>query len=285
MGKQGCVVKHFSIVKLNDCRTQMMSLTFLIVASLLQGLLEWLPVSSEGQNVLFLISLIGDPELALSLSLFLHLGTACTVLVYYRHLVVKLITSNAPTQKIGDLRRILVFVTLGTGFSGVILFIYFLDLVGAYSGSVIMGLVGILLIVTASILYFSKRMGGKRRFHQLSNYEAVILGIIQGIAVLPGISRSGLTIAALLWLRNDQENALFGSFLMSIPASFGVVFLEAVTGTLPSLRFWQILLTLALTFVTGYLSMDFLLRLSRRMNFPLFCLLLGLIALILNVPY
>ncbi len=262
----------------------MVSLLLLIVVSLLQGLLEWLPVSSEGQNVLVLISFVGDPDLALSLSLFLHLGTCFAVLVYFRHLNVKIITARFPDREISDLRRILIFVTLGTGFSGVILYIYFVDLIGAYSGSVIMGLVGIFLIVTAGILYFSKRIGGKRRFHQLSNFEAVILGIIQGIAVLPGISRSGLTIAALLWLRNDQENALFGSFMMSIPASLGVVFLETVTGTLPPLRFWEILLTVTLTFATGYLSMDFLLRLSRRMNFPLFCLLLGLIALILNVP-
>ena len=263
----------------------MVSLSLLIVVSLLQGLLEWLPVSSEGQNVLVLISLVGNPDFALSLSLFLHLGTCFAVLVYYRHLIVKLITPRYPEREITDIRQILFYITLGTGLSGIILYIYFLDLLGAYSGSVVMGLVGVFLIVTAGILYFSKRMGGQRRFHQLSNYEAVILGIIQGIAVLPGISRSGLTIAALLWLRNDQENALFGSFLMSIPASLGVVFLEAVTGTLPLLRFWQILLTLALTFATGYLSMDFLLRLSRRMNFPLFCLLLGLIALILNIPF
>ncbi len=263
----------------------MVSLTLLILTSLLQGLLEWLPVSSEGQNVIVLISLVGDPDLAFSLSLFLHLGTCFAVLVYYRHPIVKIVIPRYPEREVTDLRRILILVTLGTGFSGVIIYIYFLDLVGAYSGSVVMGLVGIFLIVTAGILYFSKKIGGQRRFHQLSNYEAVILGMIQGIAVLPGISRSGLTIAALLWLRNDQENALFGSFLMSIPASLGIVFLEAVTGTLPPLHFWEILLTLALTFVTGYLSMDFLLRLSRRMNFPLFCLLLGLIALILNVPF
>jgi len=263
----------------------MVSLTLLIVVSLLQGLLEWLPVSSEGQNVLVLISFVGNPDIALSLSLFLHLGTCFVVLVYYRHLIIKIINPRYPEREITDIRRILFYITLGTGLSGIILYIYFLDLVGAYSGSVVMGLVGVFLILTAGILYFSKRMGGQRRFQQLSNYEAVILGIIQGIAVLPGISRSGLTIAALLCVRTDQENALFGSFMMSIPASLGVVFLEAVTGTLPPLIFWQILLTLALTFATGYLSMDFLLRLSRRVNFPKFCLLLGIIAIILNVPF
>jgi len=148
-----------------------------------------------------------------------------------------------------------------------------------------MGIVGIFLILTAGILHFSRRMRGQRSFHQLSNSEALVLGIIQGIAVLPGISRSGLTIATLLWLGTDQENALFGSFLMSIPASLGVVFLEAVTETLPPLLFWEVLLTLSLTFVTGYLSMDFLLLLSKKMNFPLFCLILGLIALLLNLPF
>ena len=73
----------------------MISLTFLIIASLLQGLLEWLPVSSEGQNVLVLISLAGDPDLALSLALFLHLGTGFAALFYYRHLFAKMLWVRA----------------------------------------------------------------------------------------------------------------------------------------------------------------------------------------------
>jgi len=196
-----------------------------------------------------------------------------------------MLTPRSPDRVTTDLHRILFFVTLGTGLSGFFLYRYFLDLVEAYSGSVVMGIVGVFLILTAGILHFSRRMRGQRSFHQLSNSEALVLGIIQGIAVLPGISRSGLTIAALLWLGTDQENALFGSFLMSIPASLGVVFLEAVTETLPPLLFWEVLLTLGLTFVTGYLSMDFLLLLSKKVNFPLFCLILGLIALLLNLPF
>jgi undecaprenyl-diphosphatase len=214
----------------------MVTLSFLIIASLLQGLLEWLPVSSEGQNVLFLISLIGDPELALSLSLLLHLGTAFAVLIYYRHLVVKLITPKVSTQKTRELRRILFYATLGTGRSGYVLYRYLVEVIGGYSGSTIMALVGVFLILTGGLLYFSRRAGGQREFHQFSNSMAFILGVIQGLAVLPGISRSGLNIASLLWLGTDQENDLFGSFLMSIPASLGVVFLEAVTGTLPQLR-------------------------------------------------
>ncbi|MFQ6126562.1 MAG: undecaprenyl-diphosphate phosphatase [Candidatus Heimdallarchaeota archaeon] len=263
----------------------MVSFFLLILVSLLQGLLEWLPVSSEGQNVLVLISVVGNPDFALSLSLFLHVGTCFAVLFYYRHLVVKMLTQRSPDRAITNLRRILVLVTFGTGLSGFILYRYFLDFVGTYSGSIVMALVGIFLMLTAGILYFSRRVEGWRRFHQLSNFEALSLGIIQGIAVLPGISRSGLTIAALLWLRNTQEDALFGSFLMSIPASLGIVFLEAVTETLPPLQFWEIFLTIGLTFGTSYLSMDLLLRVSRRVNFPLFCLILGLITLSLNLPF
>jgi len=263
----------------------MVTLTYLIIASLLQGLLEWLPVSSEGQNVLVLISLVGDPDLALSLSLFLHLGSSLAVLIYYRHLMVKLITSKAPTQKIGDLRRILFYVILGTGCSGYVLYRYLVELIDGYSRSIIMALVGVFLILTGVLLYFSRRVGGQREFHQFSNSKAFLLGFIQGFAVLPGISRSGLTIASLLWLGTDQENALFGSFLMSIPASVGVVFLLAITETLPPLLLWEILLALGLTFVTGYLSMEFLLRLSKKVNFALFCLLFGLIALVVNLPF
>ncbi|MFQ5821554.1 MAG: undecaprenyl-diphosphate phosphatase [Candidatus Heimdallarchaeota archaeon] len=99
----------------------MVSLSLLIIVSLLQGLLEWLPVSSEGQNVLVLISFVGDPDLALSFSLFLHLGTCFAVLVYYRHLIVKLITPRYPERETTYIRRILFYITLGTSLSGTIL--------------------------------------------------------------------------------------------------------------------------------------------------------------------
>ncbi len=263
----------------------MVSLTFLIIASLLQGLLEWLPVSSEGQNVLVLISLAGDPDQALSIALFLHLGTGFAALFYYRHLIYKIVTTRSPNQTTGDLRRILFFTTIGTGITGFILYNYLVDLIGVTSGSLFMSLIGIFLIITAGILYISKKMGGQRKFHDLSNVEALIIGLIQGFAVIPGISRSGLTIGALLMLRADQDEALFGSFLMSIPATFGVVALEAVTETLPSLLLWQIVLTLSLTCVIGYLSMNGLLRISKKINFPIFLLILGVIAVLLNIPY
>jgi len=262
----------------------METIFFLILASLLQGLLEWLPVSSEGQNVLILISLLGDPDFALSLSLFLHLGTCFSVLFYYRHLVIKLTITRSTDQSTTDLRRILFFVTLGTGCSGFVLYKYLLKFIGIFPGSIIMALVGIFLILTAGILYFTRRIRVRREIHQFSNSMAFFLGLIQGIAILPGISRSGLTIATLLWLGTDQEKSLFLSYLMSIPASLGVVFLEAVTETLPPLLIWEVLLTLTLTFITGYFSMGFLLRISRQIYFYKFCLLLGLISL-LNIHF
>ena len=94
-----------------------------------------------------------------------------------------------------------------------------------------------------------------------SDKEAAITGLTQGFSILPGISRSGVTMSALLMQRIDKETALEYSFLMSVPAVVGILIVEILTGgaTIPSISTVDLILMEVIVFVTGLLSMEFLL--------------------------
>ena len=133
-----------------------------------------------------------------------------------------------------------------------------------------------------------------REISQLAWYEALIVGMCQGLAILPGISRSGMTITALLLLKVKREDSLRGSFLLSVPASLGAVFLEMVRGQMRvntadfsfhigstiTLTFLDVLLLLGVTFLVGYATIQYFLRqlASDKIRFDHFCYVLGAVA-------
>jgi len=150
-------------------------------------------------------------------------------------------------------------------------------------------LVGVLLLVTALALYLPARQedtSSTLDVKEPTDKEALITGLVQGSSVLPGLSRSGVTISALLMQKIDRETALRFSFLMSVPAVIGILALEILTGsTLPSsVSLFDLTIIEGIVFIVGLASMEFLLRLARRVNFWKLCLILALIAIALGIP-
>ena len=116
----------------------------------------------------------------------------------------------------------------------------------------------------------------------MSGKEAFFLGLFQGLAILPGVSRSGTTITYLLLSGVEQGQALIVSFLISVPAVLGAVTLEALSG---NFVFFQNGLVMLLTsFAMGYLTMDALLKLAKKVNFSIFCVFLGVVTIIIVAP-
>ena len=140
-----------------------------------------------------------------------------------------------------------------------------------------MAAVGILMLATGALLLKSKSSGSRARA-DLRWPDAILTGIAQGLAALPGLSRSGLTVAALLWRNLDRREALTLSFILSIPASLGAGLYAAITAGLYASP--EAVLALAVSALTGFAAIKTLMSIARRLNFGWFVLLMaaGIIA-------
>jgi undecaprenyl-diphosphatase len=273
----------------------------LIILAILQGLLEWLPVSSSGQVLIVSVNLLGiNPAQAYSISIWLHLGTTLAVLIKFRRDYIDIIRSvinlrKDDTENVNK-RNWVIFGTIGTAITAVPLYFLFRYLlVGGFNaaqGDILTLIISIFLIITGALLIFLKRRFGKKTIKTISTHEVLrdsfISGLFQGIAVLPGISRSAFTTGTNLIENYDQQNALKLSFLMSVPvaiASIGVdvIFDEgSVFGILSPI---EIIFPVLISFLLGYATIELLLRISRRVEFGYFCVIYGLIAIIIIGPF
>lgn len=246
--------------------------------------MEWLPISSEGQVVLFLYNFTSVPsEDIVSLVVWLHLGTALAVIARYPRVILDILS-----LKDRKLFRLLLVATLSTAITAVPLYVFLKNSLTPFHGELLNVLVGVLLLITAIVLYLPTRTTEESEgtTKDVEDREAGTTGLIQGMAVLPGLSRSGVTISALLMQKIDKETAMKFSFLMSVPAVLAILVLEVLTGsTLPAgVGTLDLILIEGIVFVTGLLSMEFLLRLARRISFWKLCLVLALIAIVFGVP-
>ena len=193
----------------------MNSLIGSIFIGFLQGVLEWLPVSSEGNLVIILVGLFGfEVDSTISTVIFLHIGTGFSALVYFRLEVIDILVGR--TDETRSLRLKLFVITLITGLVGFPIYLW-LDVSTVYS-ELLLVVTGLALITTGLL----QREAGKREEGgvDLSWPLSTLLGVAQGLAIMPGLSRSGLTTSIMLLNKYTSENAFRLSFLMSIPASF-----------------------------------------------------------------
>lgn len=256
-------------------------LAFLV--GLIQGLTEWLPISSSGQVIIMLESMDVATEDALALAFFLHFGTLFAVVARLRGDVRDVLVA-LPRWRSDPLVRFLLVATLVSLALGLLLVRGLESLFEDSSGGrAVTVLVGALLIVTGLVLHSAKGREGQRRAGDLGHTDSVILGIVQGLAALPGISRSGMTVSALLIQRVDADESLRLSFLMSIPVTIAVVLYEAITWDLGTVGWAAVAAGVLGSFILGYATIDGLMRLSRRLRWDLFCIAFGAIAVMAGV--
>lgn len=268
-----------------------------ILLGTIQGLTEFLPVSSSGHLVL-LQALFGLEESELFFDICLHGGTLIAVAaVFFREIAAilnTLIRLPSLGRRAGSMKRlygtnqhvrISVLILVGsipTGLMGV-LFDEIADRI--FSN---LPLVGIMLLVTGTLLWITRGLKTAGRLVSgLGVKDALLVGLVQGLAILPGISRSGSTISAALLLGIDREVAGRYSFLLSIPAIVGAIVLGFKSGLLEKSSASAAALiggTFAAALV-GYLALIFLLKIIKHGKFYLFspyCWLAGILALILS---
>ena len=272
-----------------------------IFIAILQGLLEWLPISSSGQVMIIAINLLGiPPEQAFSIAIWLHLGTTISVIIKFKSDVIKIVKSIIPNRidyKEIDIKRRnwLVFSTIGTIITAIPFYFFFKYIIGegfgALQGDIITLIISGLLIVTGIVLLRVHRIFGTKDFSSITGnelrYDSFLAGLMQGLSILPGISRSGMTISTILLENHNKETALKLSFLMSIPAALGsigfdIIFGEgSVFGILDPLT---IVIITVISFLAGYISIDLLLKLAKKIQFGYFCIIYGLISFAIIIP-
>jgi len=252
-----------------------------IILGLIQGLTEFLPVSSSGHLELAK-ALFGDnslPEESLTFTVILHFATALSTLIIFRSEVIQIFKGlfqfKWNDEMIFSLKIVLSMIP------AVIVGLLFEEQLESFFGGKIL-LVGCMLLVTALLLLLADK--AKNTTKDVSYPNALIIGISQAIAMLPGISRSGATISTSVLLGVDRTKAARFSFLMVVPLIFGKVAKDIMGGhvNFESAQFGQMTVGFIAAFVAGLFACTWMISLVKKSKlsyFAIYCAIVGLIAI------
>ncbi len=272
-----------------------MTMLHALVLGVVQGVTEFLPISSSGHLVIFQ-SLFGMKESELFLDIALHVGTLAAVCVFFFRDLKEIagtlfsvstwyVPGDGLWRRLSLLPEIRLFGLIIVGsIPTALLGLGFRHIADMVFSSV--RIVGITLLVTGLLLWLTRGLKAQqgRTVAELTLSDALCVGLIQGVAIVPGISRSGATIAMALFKGVDRETAARYSFLLSVPAIVGAMALElgdVRTSALPPLG--PVLLGTCVAAVVGYAALSLLIRLIKRGDlyaFAPYCWLLGSTAIL-----
>jgi len=262
-----------------------------IVLGIIQGITEWLPVSSQAVLVLVKANFFDKGESLtelIGLALFLHLGTLLAAAWYLRDDVLMLLKLLLKPHRLlkaeEENEQILRFLVLSTFLSGIIgyflleIFLSTIEQQIQVTTQVITIVVGALLLGTGILQFQAKRKRKKapKDVGELKDRDSILLGIIQGFSALPGLSRSGLTISTLLLRNYNEVTALRLSFLMSLPIVLGGNILLNTSGFSFGI---SSIFGLVFSFLFGILTIHLLFRFAKKVNFAYFVLGFGLLTI------
>jgi undecaprenyl-diphosphatase len=236
-----------------------MSLLWAVLFGIIQGATEFLPVSSSAHLTIFgAISKIREED-ALPFFIILHLGTLLALLIFFFRDLIDLGKKTTKGEKESIKTIALIFLTtVFTGVLGLGLKKYVEKVfVSPLWASVFLIFTSFILLGT---IFIKNREVKIDKIASMSYLSAALIGIAQGIAVFPGISRSGITIVASLFIGLSKKDAFDYSFLASIPAIGGAFMLDLkdIAKVTNTLGFEILLLGFIFAFVTGYFSLEFL---------------------------
>jgi undecaprenyl-diphosphatase len=258
-----------------------------IVLGIIQGLTEFLPVSSSGHLELGK-AILGDnsvPKESLLFTVVLHFATALSTIVVFRKDIWTLTKGILKFKWNEDLQFLAKIVV--SMIPAVIVGLFFEEQLEQLFGGNIL-LVGCMLLVTALLLFLADK--AKDTNKNVSFPNAFVIGISQAIAMLPGISRSGATISTSVLLGNDKTKAARFSFLMVVPLIFGKIAKDILEGelTYDALNFKALSVGFIAAFVAGLIACTWMITLVKKSKltyFSIYCAVVGLIAIIYTLVY
>jgi len=256
-----------------------------ILLGIIQGLTEFLPVSSSGHLELGK-AILGDnsvPEESLLFTVVLHFATALSTIVVFRKDIWSLLKGILKFEWNEDLQfasKIAISMI-----PAVIVGLFFEEQLEQLFGGNIL-LVGFMLLITAILLFFADK--AKNTNKNVSFWNAFIIGVSQAVAMLPGISRSGATISTSVLLGNDKTKAARFSFLMVVPLIFGKIAKDVLSGdlSLESQNFTALSIGFIAAFISGLFACTWMISLVKKSKltyFAIYCAIVGLIAVIYSI--
>ncbi|WP_053368098.1 undecaprenyl-diphosphate phosphatase [Bacillus sp. FJAT-27245] len=244
------------------------------ILGLIQGLTEFLPISSTGHLYLGR-NLFGLQEAGLLLDTMLHVGTLAAVFVFYRHEFLKILRNP-----FGKLTWLLVVGTIPAVVVGLLLKDYIDEI--SKTGSTI----GWEFLITGLFLWMADSIkNGHKKMEDISYKDSFIIGLFQAAAIMPAISRSGFTIVAALWRKLDRETAAYFSFLLSTPAIVGAVVLQSfdlMGGGAETISLSALIVGIISAAIFGYIAVRWMIGYLRNHSlkpFAIYVWILGVIVL------
>lgn len=252
-----------------------------LILGIIQGLTEFLPVSSSGhlEMAKFIFGDTSVPEESMLMTVVLHAATALSTLLVFRKDVAEIIKGlfqfKWNEQTIFSLKIVLSMIP--AAFVGV----YFNDEIESLFGGHLL-LVGSMLLVTAILLLLADR--AKTTTKSVSYWDAIIIGLAQAIAIMPGISRSGATISTSVLLKIDRSKAARFSFLMVVPLILGAMAKDLMSGAISyeSAQLLPLIIGFFAAFFTGILACTWMISLVKKAKlswFAIYCFIVGAIAI------
>ncbi len=254
----------------------------LLLQGLIQGLTEFLPVSSSG-HLLLVQSITKFKESPLFIDLLLHFATLLVILFFYRKRLLKIARTffKSPFNlKLPDTKIIylMIIATIPTSIIGLIIKTK-LEFVFTKIETLI-----ITWPITAILVFvIDKIKNTNKELEDMSIKDALIIGILQGLGVFPGISRSGITIFGGVILGYKRKDTAFFSFLIAIPAIIGAMLLEILEKPSITLPLYSIILVFLLTFITGFIGLSLLIRMLTKVQFKFFSFYLLVLVIGLSI--
>jgi undecaprenyl-diphosphatase len=249
---------------------------------LIQGLTEFLPVSSSGHLVLFQ-DLLGLNEPGVTLEVLLHFGTLLAVLFVFGKDFIALLQFYRDQYQ----RHFLSMLILGVVVTGLLglLFGRYIELL--FSSTLV---VGFMLLITGLIVTLIKLVPqGQKNISTMKPLDSLLIGLLQAFAIIPGISRSGTTILTALWRGLDRDSAVRFSFMLSAPVILGATLVEAkdlFTKGLESAMLFNYLVGTSVAFISGIFAIKVFIRMlsgNKFHYFAYYCWAVGLIVIIISL--
>ena len=256
-----------------------------LILGIIQGLTEFLPVSSSG-HLEIVKAIFGsdyDQKEGLLVTITLHSATAFSTIFVFRKEIALILTDLLQFKK-GESFEFSLKILLSM-IPSVIIGFFFEDFIASlFKGKI--AFVGGMLFITAFLLYFADKVSQNNKEF---NYEnSFYIGIIQAIAILPGISRSGATIALALLLKIDRDKAARFSFLMVIPLILGGMVKSIADGSLSdeNITLFPLMIGFVSAFMTGVFACRWMVALVKKSQlkyFSFYCILVGVLAILLSL--
>ena len=253
----------------------------LIILSIIQGITEVLPISSSGHLILFK-NLLNINYQGLDLEIFLHIGSLIAIIFFYRNYIflllkgtISFLFSKEKNNYKNDFNLFicLIISTLITGLFGLI----FNNLIETYLSNILV--LPFSFLITSILLFVTSSIKGKKEIKSISIRDSIRVGLFQVLGLIPGISRSGSTIAGCKLSKFDNKSSVKYSYLLFIPitfASFFLKILEFIKEPILMFPFYYYLISLCIVIIFTYFSLKFFIKKinSKTINFVSYYLLI-----------